>query len=429
MKRITQLTNFLAPTTSNLFGRLKDMVYSGGVPSETGSKILADYMMDLLSVIYFIAGKKGISLNGIADNTEDCQAYDILFGEVSDVCSGISNPAARQLSFSSWRKSEAPTTGPNGDDGEYFSVGAAHSGRHVYLYFRSGNAQVFCVVFNDGTIQGEYVVGLTFVGEPKNDWPLIHNGLTFITSLYTPGAIAPTVKTSVDGVAWASIVLDADTARKGGKTIQKVGSALVLPAYDDADNSYYTSGDSGVTWSRNSLSVTSPLFKPIVSASDGSNMVWVDESGSYVRIYNGTTWADCTINGGTISGSLDKKIVWSGSRFVISDDSDYIYISRDGEPGVFDRYSAPKTGAGAPSVLTGGDGVVVMTYVADMYTATEENAIAGAWVRRENIPYGDGTAGTLPTAAAFDGDAHSMAGSQDSAVASSFISRAVPVQL
>ena len=84
MRDITDLDNFVPPDDDNAFGRLKDTVYSGGSVVEVGSRIFADWIMDLLSIPYFIAAKKGIAINGVADDTADSQAYDLVFGEGTD---------------------------------------------------------------------------------------------------------------------------------------------------------------------------------------------------------------------------------------------------------------------------------------------------------------------------------------------------------
>jgi hypothetical protein len=323
-----------------------------------------------------------------------------------------------------WDLITTGSVGPVWDDGEFFSAGASYNGTGVFLYFENGtNVKAF--VTKDFRFINEFTVAAHGVGQ-FSGWPLIHDGAVFITAQYeaAPGFEAK-VHTSADGQTWTTYTLDADTARNGGKTLQRVGGALVLPAYNDANNSMYTSGDNGATWSRVGLPATSPLYKPIVSASNGSVMVWVGEAVDEFRIYDGTTWADCTILTGVIGSGQDKKIEWCGTRFIIFDGTNAYYISLEDDPSTFERYTSPFTGT--PDTLMGGNGVIAVSYEHRLYTATEEEAIAGNWVERSWDS--DNGANTYPTASAFDGQAHAVAGVNDPTSASVRIQVSKPVQL
>lgn len=415
MKRPDQLENYIIPDASNAFGRLKDTIYDGGAVSEVGSRIKADWAHDILTVFHKIAGNKGISLNGTADTTAASQAYDLLFGEVTDYQNGKVDPIARQLSFSKWSAVTSSSRGPSYTNSERYSNGAGADGKFVFLYWSS--SYIVSVVWAFGRIQSETDVHEKPFGQ-NNDQTIIHDGTYFITAQHQPSlTLAPKIYRSTDGEVWANISYDSDVTRSGGRTIAKVGSTLIIPAFDDADNSYYTSTDNGGTWGRVPLVATSPLYDPIVSASSGSEMVWVSSSGTYVRHFDGTMWTDCTINGGTLTNSgdntLDKDIIYTGGpdgRFVIRDQQDKLFVSRSGDATIFDSVllTDPLTAGERPDLIAGGNGLLYMSKGSIAFTCKEDRILEGAWMRVSGP-----STGQDPTAIAFDGRQHCTAASRD----------------
>lgn len=421
MRDITDLDNFIAPDDDNAFGRLKDTIYVGGAVSEVGSRIFADWIMDLLSIPYFIAAKNGTALNGVADDTAASQAYDLVFGEVTDYLNAKIDPVARQLALGAWgSKSNTSIGAPSTVD---FSSSAGANGIFLFQYF-AGFAKV--IVWNNGRSLGDYQIS-TYAPEEENKRNLIHDGTKFCSSSYTPSpSFSPQFYSSTDGTSWAATAYDSSTARGGGVVIEKIGSTLVIVAYNDPDNSYYTSSDGGLNWIRGSLTVTSPLYKPVVSASSDTDMVWVDESGQFVRHFDGGLWSTCVLNGGTLSTG-EKQIVYSGNRFVILDKGNRtMFLSRESDPTTFDIFEVPRPDFVSgldplENVLLGGDGVITVGYGLLVYSTTEANALSNKWVLQPGIPE-SGSPGIYPTTGSFDGTRFAV-GSRDQSTGNSAIVR------
>lgn len=426
MRKITDLINFITPTVDNVFGRLKDTTFlPGGAVDETGSKVKTDWLMDVLSVPYKIAADKGLTLTGVADDTSSSQAYDLVFGEVTDYVRNGVNPAVRMLSMYTWSSSDTDDGGPNPGDGEYFFEAASKDGLTIFMYISSG------LVMVASYIRGFFVsnVSTGILTSATDGFGLAVNPAVFVTTIEQTTPIDPRCWTSPDGLTWTQYKLELDTSRPGGRVVELVGNNLVIVAYEDADNSFYISADNGVTWTRTGGDADTPLYKPLVSASSGEDMVWVDADGAYVRHYSATgVWVTCSVVGGTIGATTNKQIVHAGyGRYLIRDDQPTLFLSAEGDPTTFNAIVPPLLGD-TPTLLLGGDGVVGVIYDTGYYVATTDNAAIGAWERLPDVPKGVDP-GMFATVSTFDGAKQLVAGSRNETTPGAFAGRTAPVQL
>jgi hypothetical protein len=433
MKRPDQLANFVEADDDNFFGRIKDTLYSAPqVIAEVGSKVLADWIMDLLSIIYFIAKKKNITLNGVADNTSICQAYDILFGEVSDYNDAKTDPIARQLSLSSWRRESSANSGigVNTPQGEKYEAADNKDLRHAFLYVRALGAGggVHVTLFENGVLLGDNLVILD-ESIPGDPWALIANSNKFVATTYEGDAGNPVVAhTSTNGETWVQSTVDADTARTGGYVLAKVGDTIYLLAYNDPDNSIYTSTDNGTSWTRTSQTSTPTKYKPVAAASSGTTIFSVDENPTPARYFDGTQWGDATINGGALTTSFDKQVVFGGSRYLVRDNQATLFLSDENDPTVLTAIAPPRP-AETPTLIMGGDGVFGVVYGGELYVATENNAVVGLWELQANIPEGVST-NYYAQVQSFDGRKHCTAGPEENGnFQSVLIGSSTPLQL
>lgn len=201
----------------------------------------------------------------------------------------------------------------------------------------------------------------------------------FILSHYEPASFKSRFFYSQDGLTWTSTFVDDDTSRNGGRCIEVMSNGrIVIPAYDDANNSVYYSNDSGGSWIRSGTPVTSPLHKPFCSASSGRYMIWVDENKSLIKISeNGIQWSDCVLSGGTLSNPVNA--IWAGDRFVVLTD-DYVWVSDPNNQLNFTRYNLPSGIIGREIFYSDGViGLMVLNQTERVYGTTTEKIINDDW--------------------------------------------------
>lgn len=384
MRRITDLDNYVVPDANNFFGRIKDTIFDiFGAVSEQGSKVKADWLMDILSIPYFIAAKKGISLTGVADTTSASQAYDLVFGEVSDKILDALEPITSQLSLSVITEGVFGIGSLRG-----YNSAAAKDKKHVYLYWvnNGGSYSLRRLVLENGDSS---LTELIFTQTNIQLINITANDNVFCVPRFQSGGTTPKAHVSSNGTGWSEYVVDVDTARNGGTVCEPVGGNLIIAAFDDPDNSYYTSSNNGQTWVRASDTITAPLNQPIVSASNGLIMQWAHVNGDLVRQYDGSSWVDCTIVGGGIGSGLSKNMKWTGDAFAVYDlDSGNAIITNENDLTTYGQVIKPTEEVGIPTTLWGGGGIVGLQYEERLWVATSANARAGLWHRQDDVPVG-----------------------------------------
>lgn len=428
----TDLTNYNAVTDDDPDGSLKDTVYSGSSISEVGSRAFARFVHDVLAMCYRLVRESGESLNGTTDTQTDSQFYNGLDYKIQDMSSAEARKNARcvALCVSPWDSSQ--TVGPVDDDGDEFYSAAFLNGIAVFVYSEVSTFSLKVIAYdvNHKSLLGDTDV-LTYSLSSDGYRPQLTVDAVnekFIISYYTPTSFSSRFYYSSDGVTWSNVIVDTDTARPGGMTIGNVADVTTqgqmwIPAYNDANNSSYYSVDGGATWTRVAFGITTPLYKPVISAVSEDSMVWIGEEDNQGRAFfesAGWAWYDCTFSGGTMQDPI--AIVFAGDRYVLLCE-DYLWISSNTNYTSFTRYSLPVSLSF--KFLFYADGVIGIGGASSrLYTATVDNAIEEQWAFHCYIENGSGGANKVVAAV---GESVLFAGPDDLSSASTHIFNTAPL--
>jgi hypothetical protein len=314
--KITDLTVYNTPTTDDPDGTLKDQEYSApGVVSVVGSRAYGRFITDLLSPFHRMINK-WISggLNGTTDKQLDSQFFDGLLTQINRTAQA----SAFQASLKSWDVDNL-TNGPSSGNYDCLAYG---DNKWVLIWF-TGSA-IEAAVFDGNSNDTTNTVVTSASYAPTS---LYYDGTNFILLIDGTAGTVDRVFTSPDGVTWTARIFSA-SATADLYVVGKIGSTLIAPAYNQANDRVMTSTDNGVTWTANDAGTPVGGYKPRALASNGTTLIWADEAQNLIRYTtDGTTWANATISGGTLNGSFNA--VWDGERFLVFDKSASKYFISD----------------------------------------------------------------------------------------------------